>query len=89
MSDFAHQSQPRAGVFVRLAVARMRWRRAPVDLRSRVDEGGATDFTFKAALFSAVFFSDLVLWLRCFRYEIGCNLATLKVRFLGSRRYRI
>jgi hypothetical protein len=26
-----------------------------------VDEGGATDFTFKAALFSAVFFSDLVL----------------------------
>jgi hypothetical protein len=54
-----------------------------------VDEGGATDFTFKAALLSAVFFSDLVLWLRCFRYEIGCNLATLKVRFLGSRRYRI
>jgi len=26
-----------------------------------VDEGGATDFAFKAALFSAAFFADLVL----------------------------
>jgi hypothetical protein len=43
------------------AVARIRWRRALDDLRSRPDEGGAADFAYKAALLSGVFVADLVL----------------------------
>jgi hypothetical protein len=66
MSDLAHQSQPRVGVSVTLAVAWKRWRRALVDLRSRLDEGRDTDDLYIVALLSAVFVSDLAVLIALF-----------------------
>ena len=51
---------------VTFAVARMRWQRAFIDLKSRWDRGGDTDFTYKAALFSAVLLADLAFVIALF-----------------------
>ena len=48
------------------AIVRMRWRRVLVDLRSCVCEDGPSDFTYKIALFLAVFSYDLVLVIAVF-----------------------
>jgi hypothetical protein len=66
MSDLVHQTQPSAGVSTTLSVARMRWRRALTDLRSRLDGGGDNDLTYKVVLFSAVLFGDLVFVIAIF-----------------------
>jgi hypothetical protein len=61
-----HQTLPKTGVLVTRAVARMRWRRALVDFRSSLDGHGESDLTFKATLFSSVFFTDLILVIALF-----------------------
>lgn len=61
MSDFVHQAEPRAGVSATPTMARMRWRRALTDLRSRLDGGGDADGLYKVTLLAAVFVSDLAL----------------------------
>ncbi len=66
MSDFTHQSRRRADVSVTFAVTRMRWQRAFIDLRSRWDRGGDTDFTYRAGLFSAVLLADLAFVIALF-----------------------
>jgi hypothetical protein len=62
MSDLVHQSQPRSGVPATPTVARMRWRRALTDLRSRLD----ADDLHIVALLVAVFISDLALLIALF-----------------------
>jgi hypothetical protein len=68
MSEFIDHSHLRGtvGPSAMLAIARMRWRRALVDLRSRVHDDGASDFTYKTALFLAVFSCDLALVIAIF-----------------------
>jgi hypothetical protein len=66
MSDIVHQSQPRAGVSATPDVARMRWRKALTDLRSRLDRGGDADDLHIVALLFAVFISDLALLIALF-----------------------
>jgi hypothetical protein len=72
MSDLAHQSQPRVGVLVTLAVAWKRWRRALADLRSRLNIGRDTDDLYIVALLSAVLVSDLALLIAL----LGAHLQT-------------
>jgi hypothetical protein len=66
MSDIVHQSQPRAGVSATPSIARMRWRKALADLRSRLDRGGDADDLHIVALLFAVFISDLALLIALF-----------------------
>jgi hypothetical protein len=68
MSDFIDHNhlKDRVGASVMLAIAGMRCRRAFVDLRSRVYDDRAGDFTYKTALFSAVFVCDLILVIAIF-----------------------
>jgi hypothetical protein len=68
MSEFIDHSLLRGKVVpsMMLAIVRTRWRRVLVDLRSCVYEDGASDFTYKIALFLAVFAYDMVLVIAVF-----------------------
>jgi len=66
VSDLVHQSQPRVGVSVALAVAWKRWRRALAYLRSRLNGGRDTDDLYIVAVLSAVFVSDLAVVIALF-----------------------
>lgn len=66
VSDLVHQTQPSAGVSATLTVARLRWRRALTDLRSRLEGGADADDLRIVAVLSAVFVSDLALFVALF-----------------------